>query len=116
VDFQSWTFVEYQDKIGWQYNSATATAKAWAYVVGVRQGAKQYLFINGTCIDSSSQISAKSEPRVTGSDLTIGRSPGKPWASFTGPIGSNYFFYKGKIDEVCIASSDRSADWIGCAI
>jgi hypothetical protein len=107
----SWTFGEFHDYSGWQATFTPATQRAWKYVVGVKQGTKQYLYVDGKCmVDSVSSFAPKNEPRTTISDVTIGKMPGKRWASLT-TDGPGCFF-KGKVDEVRIMNRALNADYI----
>ena len=42
---------------------APVVTQQWKYIVGIRDTAKSYLFIDGTCVDSIGQIN---QGRVTG--------------------------------------------------
>jgi hypothetical protein len=107
----NWEFDEFHTLSGWQGTLAPATQRAWKYVVGVRQGTRQYLYVDGKCIvDSVSAFSPKNEPRTTIADVTIGKMPGKRWASLT-TDGPGCFF-NGTIDEVRIMTKAMSADYI----
>jgi len=52
-----WEFAEFrdtpQDSVGWEETTTPAAMDAWTYVVGMRVGAMQYLYVNGNCVDSS---------------------------------------------------------------
>jgi len=107
----NWEFDEFHTLSGWQGTLAPATQRAWKYVVGVRQGTRQYLYVDGKCVvDSVSWLAPKNEPRTTIADVTIGKMPGKRWASLTSD-GPGCFF-NGAIDEVRIMTKAMSADYI----
>jgi hypothetical protein len=107
----NWSFDEFHNLSGWQATFAPATQRAWKFVVGVRQGTKQYLYVDGKCVVDSVQVfSPKNEPRTTIADVTIGKMPGKRWASLT-TEGPGCFF-NGTIDEVRIMTRAISADYI----
>jgi len=102
--FKTWSFAEFEGGIGYELTSSPAIANAWVYVVGVRSGSSQYLYVNGLCVDSTIVKQAYIAPRDTTSDVTIGRSaktpPGDPC------------FFKGKIDEARLINRALSADWV----
>jgi hypothetical protein len=102
--FKTWSFAEYENAIGYELTNSPAISKAWVYLVGVRSGSSQYLYVNGVCTDSTIVAQAYSALRDTTSDVTIGRSaktpPGDPC------------FFRGKIDEVRIENKAMSADWV----
>ena len=107
----NWSFDEFHDYSGWQATFAPATQRAWKYVVGVRQGTGQFLYVDGKCVvDSVSVFSPKNEPRASIEDVTIGKMPGKRWASLTTDGPPCYF--NGAIDEVRMMSKALNADYI----
>jgi hypothetical protein len=77
----------------------------WKYMVGVRDTAGSYLFIDGRCVDSSGMLLYGGGNPVDTANFSIGRCG----AVFN---GNDYLPFKGKIDEVRIASVRFSADWI----
>jgi hypothetical protein len=106
-----WEFFEYANKAGWQGSFAPAARNAWKYVVGIRQGTRQYLYVDGQCVvDSVSSTRPFADPRSTIADVTIGKMPGKqnPSSATDGPG----YYFKGIIDEVRISNVSQSADWI----
>ena len=48
--FGSGKIVEYHDKTGWPSTEATANQNTWTYLVGKRDGNKQYLYANGVFV------------------------------------------------------------------
>jgi hypothetical protein len=107
----NWSFDEFHNYSGWQATFAPATQRVWKYVAGVRQGTQQFLYVDGKCVvDSVSAFSPKNEPRTTIADVTIGKMPGKRWASLTSD-GPGCFF-NGTIDEVRIMTKATSVDYI----
>jgi hypothetical protein len=107
----NWSFDEFHNYSGWQATFAPATQKEWKYVVGVRQGTRQFLYVDGKCVvDSVQAFSPRNEPRTTIADVTIGKMPGKRWASLTSD-GPGCLF-KGTIDEARIMTKAASADYI----
>lgn len=105
-----WEFVEYHNRIGWEINDETirATAKTWKYLVGVRNGVKQYLYRDGVLIDSVVRTSICDSVRVETDDFSIGR--------YLHPVTFVDFegmcTFSGKIDEVRVSSFAPGADWI----
>lgn len=94
----TWEFAECQEnQAGWDVTQSPAVTKTWTYVVGMRIGVKQYLFVNGVLADTSIEVIGTGTRRFTGYDLAIGRKVNVP----------DYFF-DGKIDEVRISSGALS--------
>jgi hypothetical protein len=96
--------------MGFESTSSAATPGIWTYVVGVRSGKNQYLFVNGYLTDmlTADTVSGAvgTMPRITANDVFIGRLPainnqGQIWRHFTGVI-----------DEVRISNVAYSVDWI----
>jgi Concanavalin A-like lectin/glucanases superfamily/Domain of unknown function (DUF2341) len=102
--FKTWSFAEYENAVGYELTNYPASAKAWVFVVGVRSGIAQYLYVNGACVNNAITTQPYNVARDTTSDVTIGRSaktpPGDPC------------FFKGEIDEVRIENRALDADWI----
>jgi hypothetical protein len=105
---QHWEFTEYHDKTGWQVSSySPAQAKVWKYLVGVRQGTDQYLYLDGELVSSAYGTAASSIARNTTDDFLIGKYQRS--ADYT---GEGFSWFDGAIDEVRISNVSRSADWI----
>jgi biopolymer transport protein ExbB len=100
-----WQMAEFRDNMGWECSGAPASAKTWTLVTGVRSGARQYLYVNGQCADSSILVVSNADPWDNGFDVTIGKLLG------TGDSVYQYAF-TGMIDEVRISSGAPGADWI----
>ena len=105
-----WEFAEFrdtpQDSVGWEETTTPAAMDAWTYVVGMRVGAMQYLYVNGNCVDSSITLFAlKASDSLRQRDETNNFTIGKL------PALQSYFF-AGIIDEVRVSSRALSADWI----
>jgi hypothetical protein len=100
----NWGFIEYEDALGWEKTSSPAglSEKSWNYLVGVRSGTKQYLYVNGVCTDSSSTLISTTAVRNTLNDFMIGKMKN---------LSQNTLF-KGIIDEVRAANIAPAADWI----
>jgi hypothetical protein len=100
--FKTWSFAEYENAIGYELTNSPAISRVWVYLVGVRSGSSQYLYVNGVCVDSTIVAQAYNALRDTTSDVTIGRSaktpPGDPC------------FFKGRIDEVRIENRALNAE------
>jgi hypothetical protein len=108
IDSTSWQFWELHDRTGWEFSSYPATLNQWVLLTGVRDGTKQYLYVNGESVDSIS-LKPNTSPRNTESDLNLGRAHELATTSKT---YSNLCYFKGKMDEVRISSVARGADWI----
>jgi len=108
IDSTFWQFWEYQDRIGWEASEQQATSRQWVLLCGVRDGAAQYLYVNGERVDS---VSLKSDfnLRTTASDLILGRVNEFGVIPATEEVLCNF---KGKIDEVRISSVAQSPDWV----
>jgi hypothetical protein len=100
-----WEFGEYGDRVGWEMTVSRGTAKTWAHLVGIRNGAKQYLFVNGSCVDSVFEVNPSPEARYTGYDVMIGKMEGIGGGNFP-------YFFKGILDEIRVSNVASSADWI----
>ena len=103
----NWEFVEYHDKSGWQITETPVTLKTWKYLTGIREGDKQYIYLDGQLVNSTIKPNYDTTSRNTSDDVTIGR-----YQSYVKYEDEGYCFFDGKIDEVRIASIVHSADWI----
>jgi hypothetical protein len=108
IDSTTWDFWEYQDWTGWEASAQKATLKQWVLLTGVRDGARQYLYVNGETVDSIF-LKSNAGPRNSTSDLNVGRAHELATTSKT---YSNPCYFKGKMDEVRISSVARSTDWV----
>lgn len=97
----TWQFSEFHDRSGWDATSQKAVTGEWVLLNGVRDGSKQYLYVNGVPIDTI-QILASGELRNTGTDFIIGRVHD----------AADGCYFKGAIDEVRVENRVRNADWI----
>lgn len=105
-----WEFVDYYDKSGYNITNSLPSipqTQTWSYIVGIRNGTQQYLYVNGELADSTSSINTMAALRNTGDDVTIGKFISDP-ADTTGGRCP----FPGKIDEVRISNMAYSADWI----
>lgn len=99
-----WEFVCFKDNTQWEMNRTPAQSGSWQFIAGVRNGTRQFLYVNGTCVDSSIVTLAAATTRKTDLPLEIGHYP-------DGGVNPDRYF-KGSIDEVRIAGTAHSADWI----
>jgi hypothetical protein len=95
----NWEFVEFNATDGWE-SVGFAPNLGWTHLVGVRNGANEYLYVNGVMVDNTISTNS-SGTRVTNTDLCIGRQ---------GDVSAR--FWDGKIDETEMCNVARSADWI----
>ena len=94
---------------GTEMRLAPVVVRQWKYIVGIRDTANSYLFIDGSCVDSSGSIFYSKGDVLDSTNFSIGRCA----ASYAAPANSNnYLAFKGKIDEVRIAAVHFSADWV----
>lgn len=104
----TWEFVEYHDNQGWESTDVTAVSNTWKYLVGIRAGNKQYLYVDGALVDSTYDVYYGYVPRNTGNDCTIGRF----LQSVTVPGNDGFCYFKGRIDEVRVSNDVPGPDWI----
>jgi hypothetical protein len=71
----------------------------------VRKGSTQFLYINGTLVDSTVSLISSSKARLTALAVAIGK-----FVEYDGKAGNDYF--NGVIDEVRVQSLSVSHDWI----
>jgi hypothetical protein len=101
-----WEFNEYDitgGKWGWQdvLSPAAGHEGKWKQVVGVRDGAKEYLYLDGVLASDAIKSNAGGSGAHLSSAICIGKR------------GDNLSrFWAGKIDEVQMSGVARSADWI----
>ncbi|HMA64192.1 MAG TPA: DUF2341 domain-containing protein, partial [Chitinispirillaceae bacterium] len=103
-----WEFVEFSETNKWQSLNSPVSAKTWALITGVRQGAVQKLYCNGLLVDSTVDVWKNTVSRNTANDLFIGRFA----SPVTLPLVEGHCYFKGSIDEVRIMSKAQSSDWI----
>jgi hypothetical protein len=96
-----WEFTEFEDMAGWDESTSLGSARAWTYVVGVRDGALQYLYVNGVCVDNTIYLNADTGARDTTNNFMIGKR-----------VNFNSYYFSGIIDEVRVSSVDPGPDWI----
>jgi hypothetical protein len=100
--FENWSFSEYENATGYDLTNSAATAKTWVFLVGVRSGLQQYLYVNGMPVNSTIAPLSYSKNRDTTTDLAIGKSAQSSYG----------VFFNGKIDEARVENRDHGADWI----
>jgi hypothetical protein len=102
--FKAWSFSEFENGVGYRLTNYRASSGLWVYLVGVRSGASQYLYVNGQCVTNTMYTLSDTAGRRASTDVYIGKaSPGNP-------VPGCYF--KGRIDEARIENRARTADWI----
>jgi hypothetical protein len=107
---EQWEFTEFIDNIGFQITHYTpAIARSWKYLVGVRDGSNQSLYLDGVLVNFSNSVPIGTAPglRDTTDDVSIGRS-----MRYVTDWNEGYAFFTGAIDEVRISNVARSADWV----
>ena len=101
-----WEFNEYKDSSWWEAVKYPAVAHTWKYVVGVRSGAEELLYVDGELVSNVVIFTTRQfgvVARNTALDLQLAHSA-------DGDEGGRYF--KGALDEACVSGTSRSADWI----
>jgi hypothetical protein len=103
--YSKWEFFEFHSKSGWESTTGPALSMTWTYLTGVRNGPKQYLYVDGVCVDSTitniTSGNASNSMRDTSYNVCIGKR------SF-----QNSRYFNGSMDEVRIHSTSLSADWV----
>jgi hypothetical protein len=105
-----WEFVEYHDKRGWEVvdDSTAPGPKQWVYLVGVRSGSSQKLYVNGVLASEAKWIMPGTYARNTGDNFSLGRYE-RPDSI---PDYQGWSYFKGSIDEVRVSSVAPTPDWI----
>jgi hypothetical protein len=105
---KEWEFNTYIEKTRWEGTRSPASAGSWHAIAGVRNGTRQYLYVDGVCVDSSITntitFAPENGPRAYDKPLEIGHCP-------DGGRNPDRFF-SGIIDEVRISKIALSADWM----
>jgi hypothetical protein len=78
-----------------------AAASTWVHVVGIRNGSKQHLYLDGVAADTTIKSKTESFPYSNTYDVGIG-----------GQTNGGTDIFNGMIDEVRIENVARSKDWI----
>jgi len=106
VQDNSWEFAEFNQGTGWEMTSLPANSKTWMYLMGVRAGTREYLYVNGSLADSTIWVSVDTTNlRTSNFDFMIGRI----FKSATDPKA---YFFDGMIDEVRVMNKEPGTDWI----
>jgi hypothetical protein len=101
-----WEFAEYKTTQKWDMSSTPALTKQWTFVTGVRNQTKQYLFVNGQCVDSMIENQFKpGVDRNTGYNVMFGKTAGDSALDFP-------YYFHGGLDEIRMCNRALSADWI----
>jgi hypothetical protein len=95
-----WQFSECMAAMVYTVVRSPASAGSWNLITGVRNGDRQYLYVNGVCTDSITETTIAGAARSTADDFVIGKMP-----------GYTLYFFNGMIDEVRVSSIALSADW-----
>jgi len=82
-DGSSWCFTEFNDQAGWMSSTSRATEGQWVLLAGVKNGASQYLYVNGEAVDSSPTLLPSTESRITDFDVAIGKFMEMEWRKAT---------------------------------
>jgi hypothetical protein len=98
----TWDFYQFSSARSWDGSRTPATAKKWVYLAGVRSGMEQSLYVNGSYAVGIFESTTSPRSRDEGGTVRIGMLSNDPETRF----------FKGKIDEVCLADTARSAEWI----
>ena len=101
VASNEWEFSTCPEGGGWDVTNGKATEKTWTHLVGVRNGSRQYLYVDGVCADSTVANLFSGITRFTGDDMAIGKCP-----------NDSLYFFKGIIDEVSVSGVARDPVWI----
>jgi hypothetical protein len=106
-----WQMTEFKNNVGWVNSHATtaATVGTWKYVTGIKNGTAISLYMDGSKVADSNGGYNTAIPRVTTFDVAIGWNLDS--AGFGGSTNGLHYF-NGKIDELILTNTVRSADWI----
>lgn len=108
----SWEFVEYKNRGGWEYSEYIKTPapgiQQWVYLTGVREGNRQYLYVNGELVKDTAYLNPTSEERNEKCDFTVGCHLNHDSL----PEIHGWSYFNGKIDEIRIMSKVPGSDWI----
>lgn len=96
-----WEFFILKDSL-YESSRMQAVARQWKHLVGVRDGDRQYLYLDGVCVVDTIEFRIPVPP--AGEDTTFDVSIGYD--------GSLARYLKGMIDEVRVSNVARSPDWI----
>ncbi len=105
VNSSLWNFDEFKDVTGWQSVAWPVSSKEWTYIVGVRNGTGQALYVNGELVDTTMDLTRSTKSRVLSFDVAIG----KFMESYPNEDAK---WFHGAIDEVRMHSASLSAEWV----
>jgi hypothetical protein len=95
-----WEMYDVEDGAGLQSVYAQPALQQWKYLTGACKGKDMRLYVDGICIDSTIDVIG-GVPHETGTDVHIGKR-----------ADSDYGYWNGMLDEVCLMSVALSPDWI----
>ena len=108
----SWEFVEYQG--GWNYTEfrteETPYDKEWVYLTGIRNGERQYLYVNGQLVKDSILIREDEKERDTDADFAIGCH--LRLDMFPDMVARDSTYFNGIIDEVRVMDAHPDSNWV----
>jgi len=111
----TWEFVEFQDQKGWDFCEDSIPSAPgpgqWVHLAGVRNGTRQFLYVNGNCVDSTISTQAGNYNRVTTDDFYVGRSARQVLI----PGDEGWCYFSGSIDELRVVNRVLGPDWIRLA-
>jgi hypothetical protein len=106
-----WEFTEYHGNNIWQaVTQVPAVAKTWTFLAGIRDGANQYLYVNGALVMAGYRVFGTGQDTIardTSDDFSIGA-----FLHSVADWHQGYAYFSGAIDEAGVSSVPRSADWI----
>jgi len=105
----NWQVSEFENATGWLSSRSVAAAGAWRYMVGIRNGNTISLYLDGAKVADSNFAYPSALARVTTFNAVIG---GNLDTAGYGTGGNGNHLFNGMIDELCLANTARSADWI----
>jgi hypothetical protein len=108
----SWEFVEYEG--GWNYSEyrteSTPYDNEWVYLTGIRNGKRQFLYVNGQLTKDTMFLREDEKERNTDGDFSIGCH--LEVDMFPDMIPRDSTFFKGTIDEVRVMSTPLDSNWV----
>ncbi len=88
-------------QLAWDRRYAPAATGVWEFLTGVRNGTKEYLYLNGVCVDSVGSMVASGRHSTPTGGVAVGRNYMR---------ALNYF--RGIMDEVRIENVALNPDWV----
>lgn len=103
-----WELTTYIDKTRWEVTRAPATANIWHVLTAIRNGKKQYMYVDSVCVDSSISgiiaLPPENVAREYNQPFEIGHCPDA--------VKSVDRFFNGIIDEVRVSNVALNPEWI----